>query len=74
MNSLLVRKCICHNIDFVDIRKRVIENSIENASELQAGNICGTKCQMCIPYIEILLKTGKVEFKPRTFISRNKAL
>lgn len=73
MSPFLVHKCVCHSIDFVDIKEYVKENSIETINELQKADVCSTKCHMCEPYIELMMKTGEVEFKPGAYIGRKKS-
>ena len=69
MSSFLVHKCVCHDINFVDIKKYIIEQDISNVKALQDADICSTKCKMCKPYLELLLKTGEVEFEPGAYIN-----
>ncbi len=73
MTPFLVHKCVCHNIDFTDVKKYVEEHQIQDVKELQAAEVCSTKCQMCEPYVEILIKTGEVEFQPGAYIGRKKS-
>ena len=73
MTSFLVHKCVCHNIDFIDVKKYVQENKIETVRELQRDEVCSTKCKMCEPYVELMIKTGDVEFKPGAYIGRKKS-
>ncbi len=70
MSAFLVHRCICHNIDFVDIKEYVTQNNIEHIIELQNNEICSTKCQLCKPYVEILIETGVVQFKPGAYIPK----
>ena len=70
MSSFLVHKCVCHDINFVDIKKYIIENNIKSIKALQVANICSTKCKMCKPYLELLLQTGEVEFDLGTYLNR----
>lgn len=44
-------KCICHNISLTEAAKKAA--SVE---ELQKLKICATKCKLCVPYIEQILK------------------
>lgn len=73
MSSFLVHKCVCHHIDFVDVKQYVQDNDIKSIVELQRDEICSTKCHMCEPYVELLLKTGEVEFEPGAYIGRKKS-
>ncbi|NET33420.1 MAG: hypothetical protein F6K19_15595 [Cyanothece sp. SIO1E1] len=73
MNPFLVNKCVCHNTSFEDIKKYVEEHQVKTVRELQASDICSTKCQMCEPYVELVIKTGEVEFVPGAYIGRKKS-
>lgn len=73
MPSFLVHKCVCHDIEFVDVKEYVEEHSIDSVKELQAASVSSTKCQMCEPYVEMLIKTGEVEFQPGAYIGRKKS-
>ena len=51
----MITHCICYNISFIDILKKLEHENLENL------NICN-KCRMCNPYIEESIKTGIVKF------------
>ncbi len=59
-----VKKCICHNKSFKQIKEYAEENGLETVEELQERHFCSCGCQMCVPYVELVLKTGKTSFKP----------
>lgn len=73
MTPFLVKKCVCHDISIADVKEYVHENNIESVRELQAADVCSTKCQMCEPYIELMMKTGEVEFQPGAYMGRKKS-
>ena len=73
MSPFLVHKCVCHHIEFVNVKEYVQEHNIETVSELQRDEVCSTKCQMCEPYVELMIETGEVEFKPGAYIGRKKS-
>lgn len=73
MSPFLVHKCVCHDIDFVNVKKYVEENNITTVTELQRDEVCSTKCHMCEPYVELMINTGEVEFKPGAYIGRKKS-
>jgi len=73
MNPFLVNKCVCHNMSFVDVKKYIEVHQIQTVRELQAADICSTKCKMCEPYVELVIKTDEVEFVPGAYIGRKKS-
>lgn len=64
MSRYNVQKCICHNKDFTEIKKYAERHGIETIDELQERHYCSCGCQMCAPYVELMLKTGRTSFKP----------
>ncbi|MDX1671364.1 MAG: (2Fe-2S)-binding protein [Balneolaceae bacterium] len=62
-----VDKCLCHNRSFEEIRRLAEEDSCDSVEQLQAADLCGRGCGLCIPYVEILLETGQTSFKPGEF-------
>lgn len=64
MASATVDRCICHRRRFSDIKKYCQEHDISTVEELKDDGICSTDCGLCIPYIRVMLKTGRTAFKP----------
>lgn len=54
-----VTKCICYDCSFKEIKER-LDNG-EELNNIIQDTCVGTKCGMCIPYIEITVETGKTE-------------
>lgn len=73
MSSFLVHKCVCHDIEFTEIKKFIHENRVQSVKGLQAVELCSTKCKMCEPYVELVLKTGETEFQPGAYNGRKKS-
>lgn len=59
-----VARCICHKKTFKEVKAYAEEHDISTIEELQARNFCSNSCQLCAPYVEMILKTGKTEFTP----------
>lgn len=59
-----VDRCLCHRITFLEIKEIAEEKGYETIEELQAAGVSSTSCKLCLPYVKILLKTGKTSFKP----------
>lgn len=56
--------CVCHNISFQEIQRKANHQNLTTISELKAKKICSNGCQMCVPYVERMLRTGETEFYP----------
>jgi bacterioferritin-associated ferredoxin len=68
---MVVEHCICHKITFKDIQKTAAEKSISSVGELQKENICCTNCKLCVPYVELMLKTGVTTFEAGAIYALN---
>jgi bacterioferritin-associated ferredoxin len=55
-----VKKCVCHDVTFREVAATV-PNDLE---EIKIRFGCGSSCGACIPYLLLMLETGKVEFAP----------
>lgn len=70
MSQFLVNKCICHSRDFSEIKERIEEKNYTTIDELQAEDFCSCSCGLCVPYIELMFKTGETEFEPGAYYKR----
>ncbi|MFZ4509151.1 MAG: (2Fe-2S)-binding protein [Fimbriimonas sp.] len=52
-----VRKCVCTNITFAEL-KQIGITSVEAAAAMFG---CGTHCGSCRPYIQWMIETGETE-------------
>ena len=73
MNSYLVTRCVCLDTPFEEIKEFADNKGLTTLEELQAEDLCSTKCKMCAPYIELMLKTGQTKFKPGEYLDRKEA-
>lgn len=73
MNSFLVNRCICHDTSFEEIKEHSEKNGFTTVKELQVEGLCITKCKMCAPYLELMLKTGETSFTPGEYLNRKEA-
>lgn len=64
MSQNKVTRCICHDRSFEEVKVYATEQSIASVDELQERNYCSNSCGLCSPYVEMMLKTGQVEFTP----------
>lgn len=65
--SRLVSKCVCKRKTFAEIKIQLHELSISTLEEMLSNNLAGTGCGMCKPYLNKMIFTGEVEFKPGDF-------
>lgn len=72
MTQFLVNRCVCHSISFEDVKQIAKAEQFESVRELRAAEVCSTKCKMCEPYLELMIKTGEVAFEPGAYIGRKK--
>ncbi len=63
----MVDRCVCFNIKFSEMKEIAAKNNAKTITELKKYIIFGENCKLCIPYIELMLKTGKTEFEPMNF-------
>ena len=54
-----VDRCVCHNVTFAEL-VRIHRETGADLAQLQRLTGCGTGCGMCVPYIRVALKTGRV--------------
>lgn len=67
-----VTRCVCHDRTFDEIKTYARKNNISSVKELQARKICSCGCQMCAPYVALVLKTGETFFEPGAPYRRRK--
>jgi len=60
----MVNRCICSNISFADVKIIAENKSLKTVEELRLNEVCCRHCELCRPYVEEMLKTGKTSFKP----------
>lgn len=56
-----VTRCVCHDVTFAELKALTPEVGAD-LDALAARTGCGTGCGTCIPYIQLMLKTGRTEF------------
>jgi len=54
----LVDRCVCKSISFARL-KELAEQGHRDLDALSAKTGCGTGCGMCVPYIRVVLATGR---------------
>lgn len=63
MGRYKVNRCICYKKSFEEIGAYAKEKGYKTVSELKDEKYCCDSCGLCTPYVDIMLKTGKTEFK-----------
>lgn len=58
---MAVDRCICHNLRFSDLFALARREALD-AEALSARTGCGTGCGLCVPYIVLMLQTGRTDF------------
>lgn len=55
-----VTRCVCHDVTFAELKElsAIIGPDLD---ALAARTGCGTGCGTCVPYIQLMLRTGRTE-------------
>lgn len=60
----MINRCICSNISFENVKEIAKSEEYATVKDLQNNSVCCLHCELCRPYIEKMLETGKTSFKP----------
>lgn len=63
----MVNKCVCNDNLFSEMKAVSDRYRLKTITDLKEYILFGENCKFCIPYIELMLKTGKTEFEPMLF-------
>ncbi len=55
-------KCVCHGTTFARLKKIAESEKLLSIEELQRRATFAENCRRCVPYVSLMLKTGKTEF------------
>lgn len=66
----MVTKCICYDKLFAEMKAVSEKYGLKSVEELKQYFTFGENCKLCIPYVELMLKTGKTEFEPMDLNNR----
>jgi NAD(P)H-nitrite reductase large subunit len=58
----MVDRCVCFDKTFAEMKKVIDKYGITTFDELKKYFIFAENCRTCVPYIELVLKSGKTEF------------
>lgn len=59
---LVVKRCICFQRTFAEIKVLCEQNVWTTIAEIACGTGCSTGCGLCRPYLARMLFTGDTEF------------
>ncbi len=60
----MVTKCVCNDNLFSDMKAVSDRYGLKTVTDLKEYIVFGENCKFCLPYVELMLKTGKTEFEP----------
>jgi len=63
-------QCVCHRRTFRELQEYCEKYKINDVEELIERRMCGCGCAMCVPYVQLMLKTGETVFKPGAILQR----
>jgi NAD(P)H-nitrite reductase large subunit len=66
MDPTPVDRCVCHNVMFAELLRLHRETGAD-LDRLQRLTRCGTSCGVCLPYIRVVLTTGRVRLPVMPF-------
>jgi NAD(P)H-nitrite reductase large subunit len=58
----MVDRCVCSDKSFSDLKNIIEKNKLTSFDELSGFTEFGEGCKSCIPYIELIFKTGLTSF------------
>lgn len=56
-----VDRCICQNYTLADLAV-IARGAASGLTDIRAQTGCTTRCGMCLPYVLLMLETGKTSF------------
>lgn len=55
----MVDRCVCFSVSFEWLKP----SGLDTIEGIQQTSGCGLRCGLCIPYIQLMLDTGRTVFK-----------
>ena len=59
----MVTKCVCSDILFSEMKKTADKYDLKSINDLKEYVSFGENCRLCIPYIELMFRSGRTEFE-----------
>lgn len=56
-----VKRCVCRDMTFAELQAE-LPSVAGDVDALVARTGCGAACGACLPYIKLMVKTGRTEF------------
>lgn len=60
----MVTHCICHGRSLAELKKIAEDEGISEIEGLIEKEYCSCGCRLCVPYIRMMLETGRTKFHP----------
>lgn len=60
----MVDRCVCYNTLFSEMQQLILREKISTFEELKKHITFGENCKLCVPYVKLMILTGKTEFEP----------
>jgi NAD(P)H-nitrite reductase large subunit len=57
-----VSRCVCFNTSFSELLRLIRAKNLKTVDEVKINTKCGTKCELCVPYIKKIIDTHQIEF------------
>ena len=57
-----VYRCLCYPHTFIDLKQLIEAESLTTVPQITERTGCGSGCGLCLPYLELLLRTGETAF------------
>jgi NAD(P)H-nitrite reductase large subunit len=67
----MVDRCFCFDKSFADMKSVIDSKGITTLCELKKHITFGENCNICMPYVELVLKTGETDFDVINFDINN---
>jgi len=63
----MVDRCVCFDKTFAEMKEVIDAEGITTFEELKKCFTFAENCNICVPYVELVIKTGKTSFAPMNF-------
>ncbi len=58
----MVDRCVCYEKKFSEMKAVIDAKGLRTIEELKKYMVFGENCGLCIPYVQMIFKTGKTTF------------
>ena len=67
----MVDRCVCFDKTFAEMKVVIDSEGIKTVDELKTRLTFAENCNICVPYVELVIKTGKTSFDVINFDFNN---